>query len=196
MYKDSNDSAYEMPEIQFFVNNVYLISGGNGAGKTTLMQHIHSKFLDESVLLDQSYENLLYLYKPAWWNIRIPKIINGEAATISKKEASNSMLKFGIADCMNKPVRVLSGGEKHMLLLLRIENTRHKVVLLDEPSTGLDSKRHNSLWDIIFTLATNNRTVIVISHEIISNLNKELSYSFTGCNNQPILINRLYRNQS
>ncbi|MBQ3900338.1 MAG: ATP-binding cassette domain-containing protein, partial [Clostridia bacterium] len=63
--------------------------------------------------------------------------------------------------------RELSGGQQQRVLLARALCATRKMLLLDEPVTGLDPRATAELYDLIFSLNRNDGiTVVMISHDV------------------------------
>ena len=58
----------------------------------------------------------------------------------------------------------ISGGQKQRLLLALALLNRPELVFLDEPSTGLDPQARRNLWDIIKTVKSEGRTIVLTTH--------------------------------
>jgi ABC-2 type transport system ATP-binding protein len=58
----------------------------------------------------------------------------------------------------------ISGGQKQRLLLALALLNRPELVFLDEPSTGLDPQARRNLWDIIKTVKSQGRTIVLTTH--------------------------------
>ena len=77
------------------------------------------------------------------------------------------MKRLGISDLQNKCYRELSGGQQQRVLLARALCATQKILLLDEPVSGLDSKVSLEMYNIIEELNKKDKiTVIMISHDI------------------------------
>ena len=75
------------------------------------------------------------------------------------------MLKMGIWEIAGKPMGELSGGQTQRVLLARAVMSSPPLLLLDEPSTYVDTRFENELYDILLEL--NKLTAIVmVSHDI------------------------------
>ena len=74
---------------------------------------------------------------------------------------------FGIADWFERDVAALSGGQKQMLNLASVVVMRPDVLILDEPTAGLDPAGRNSILQMIRDLhAAGGLTVIMVSHSM------------------------------
>ena len=86
-----------------------------------------------------------------------------------KKQAITNMERLGIADKKNHCYRDLSGGQQQRVLLARALCATRKMLLLDEPVSGLDPVATAEMYEIIRDLNENDHTtIIMVSHDIES----------------------------
>ncbi len=85
-----------------------------------------------------------------------------------KKLAEENMERMEISDLADKSYRELSGGQQQRVLLARALCATRKVLLLDEPVSGLDPKVTIEMYRLIAKLNKDGITVIMISHDIDS----------------------------
>ena len=115
----------------------------------------------QGLVLDHSVrENLLL---PLLDQIRRGPLLNaGEG-----KNLSNSLIKkFAVKVAHpNKPVRLLSGGNQQKVVLAKWLGTDPDVLILDEPTAGVDIGTKSEILDMIRDLANAGKAVIVISSE-------------------------------
>ena len=78
------------------------------------------------------------------------------------------MHRLGICDLENRCYRDLSGGQQQRVLLARALCATEKMLLLDEPVTGLDPHAQNDLYELIASLNKAGITIIMVSHDISS----------------------------
>ncbi len=79
---------------------------------------------------------------------------------------ASNMERLGISDLADRCYRELSGGQQQRVLLARALCATQKVILLDEPVSGLDPKVTTEMYDVIEELNRDGITVIMISHDI------------------------------
>ena len=83
-----------------------------------------------------------------------------------KQMAEDNMEKLGISAIAKRCYRELSGGQQQRALLARALCATRKMLLLDEPSAGLDPKASADMYDLIAGLNAEKITIIMISHDI------------------------------
>lgn len=83
-----------------------------------------------------------------------------------KKLANDIMEKLEISNLSKKCYRELSGGQQQRVLLARALCATQKMLLLDEPITGLDPQATEEMYSLIKKLNENGITIIMISHDV------------------------------
>ena len=81
-----------------------------------------------------------------------------------KKTADEIMKKLEIKDLANRCYRELSGGQQQRVLLARALCATQKLLVLDEPVSGLDPMATKEMYDLINDLNKEGVTIIMVSH--------------------------------
>ena len=84
----------------------------------------------------------------------------------NRRTAQKNMELLELSELKNRSFRELSGGQQQRALLCRALCAADKVLLLDEPVTGLDSTAQNEFYRLLRKLHDSGMTVIMISHDI------------------------------
>ena len=71
---------------------------------------------------------------------------------------------IGLDDAANRPVSTLSGGQLSRVSLGAALVGRPELLVLDEPTVGLDPALRRDLWDLFHTLRDAGRTLVISSH--------------------------------
>ena len=88
-----------------------------------------------------------------------------------KRRADENMQRLGISELSSRCYRELSGGQQQRVLLARALCATGQLLLLDEPTAGLDPRVSAEMYALVEDLNKNCRiTVIMISHDIYSAL--------------------------
>lgn len=83
-----------------------------------------------------------------------------------KKLAEENMERMGITNLADKCYRNLSGGQQQRVLLARALCATRRILLLDEPVSGLDPKVTREMYELISELNKEGVTIIMISHDV------------------------------
>jgi zinc transport system ATP-binding protein len=83
-----------------------------------------------------------------------------------KRIAEDNMKRLGIDGIAKRCYRELSGGQQQRTLLARSLCATRKILLLDEPTAGLDPKAAAEMYDLMSELNSSGITLIMISHDI------------------------------
>lgn len=177
--KAVQDLSFRVKEGELFA-----FLGLNGAGKSTTisimcgqlkkdggMVEIKGKNLDESLTdikreLGVVFQNSV-LDKPlsVYQNLKTRAAlygIQGEAFETRVKELSDM---FELGDILHRPIGKLSGGQKRKVDVARALLHKPSILVLDEPTTGLDPQTRKTVWGIIEGLRKReNMTVFLTTH--------------------------------
>ena len=82
------------------------------------------------------------------------------------RRTANILNDFGLSHLKDAYPRDLSGGEKQRVALASVLVAEPKLVILDEPTRGLDSSRKNFLIEYLEQYNARGGTVVLISHDI------------------------------
>lgn len=102
-----------------------------------------------------AYENLIY--QGGYYGV--PK-------DICKQRAKELLKLFGIHEKKNTSIRALSGGMKRRLIIARALIHKPKILILDEPTAGVDVELRHHLWDILKKLNKEGTTIFLTTHYI------------------------------
>lgn len=169
----------------FEKGKIVSIIGQNGSGKTTFVKHLNGLYrptkgtvrykgvetADKSVaqisrdiiLVFQNPEHMLFeesVYKELTFCAR------AQGVDFSENDAMKVLEQYGLLEDKDELPLNLSMGKKHLLTILSVLFSSAEVVILDEPTLGMDLNIKNQLEGIIKRLAESGKTVIIISHEI------------------------------
>ena len=185
--------------LNFKDKKFYTIIGENGAGKSTLLKALMNliKFKGDIFLENKSIKNMS--------RKDIARIIGYVSQNpndyISKdtvyEEIKFTLSNFGIEDenlikdilkkldiyhLKDKNPRDVSGGEKQRIAIASIMVMKPKIIMLDEPTRGLDNKTKEVLGKLLKTFKKEGSTIIMITHDIdfASEYSDEILLMFDG----------------
>jgi len=82
------------------------------------------------------------------------------------EKALKAMERVDIADLADRSIARLSGGQRQRVFLARALVTDPELLLLDEPTTGIDALSSESLFELLNRLHKDGLTIIIVSHDI------------------------------
>ena len=181
------ESKAVLRDIDITVNkgDYLCIVGENGAGKSTLMKTLLGLLppLGGSILTGDGLERNEIGYLPQQTEVQrdFPASVReivlsgcqsrcGLRPFYSKAEkqlAESAMKKMHIDDMADRCYREMSGGQQQRVLLARALCATQKLLLLDEPVSGLDPAVTQEMYETIYKLNKDDGiTIIMISHDI------------------------------
>jgi zinc transport system ATP-binding protein len=180
-YSDRTDLAIK--DISFSLNNGESLGilGPNGGGKSTLMKILSgliTNFTGELKLFQNiqnskskfPYDLISYVPQTTSINFSLPlkaiEYLEIAAKSMNLSDPStriNLIAKdVGILDKLNFQFKEMSGGEQQRVLLCKALLIKPQILLLDEPTKGLDSQGQDQLLQIIKNIKDKHSTAIVI----------------------------------
>ena len=175
--------------------NIYAILGPNGSGKTTLIKSIlgmvipnkgQITVLGEPIKKGWKYRKKIdYLPQIANFppNIKVKELISmiKDLRNSSSEEAELIDL-FGLEPFLNKKLSTLSGGTKQKVNIVLTFMFDSPLIILDEPTTGLDPKALIRLKELIQKEKANGKTILITSHimQFVEEVADEIVYLLEG----------------
>lgn len=184
-YPKARETALDHVSFSIQSGDFFGLLGPNGAGKTTLISILSTLLLptegeiliDGEVLTRQRNDikgklALITQHFSLRNDMNLEEILelNGRLYGMPTEEIrrrSKELLTFcGLYEYRDKTVRKLSGGMKRKLMLCRALLTEPQILLLDEPTTGLDPASRRQMWDLLRALNRSGMTILLTTHYI------------------------------
>ncbi|HCY15773.1 MAG: ABC transporter ATP-binding protein [Curvibacter sp. GWA2_64_110] len=171
-----DDVSFDIEEGEFFG-----LLGPNGAGKTTLISILAGltragqgqvKVLGHDVQTDYTQARRLLGVVPQelvfdpFFNVREALRIQSGYFGVKNNDAwiDELLESLGLADKANANMRQLSGGMKRRVLVAQALVHKPPVIVLDEPTAGVDVELRQTLWHFIARLNREGHTVLLTTH--------------------------------
>ncbi|MES1172330.1 MAG: ATP-binding cassette domain-containing protein [Bacteroidota bacterium] len=84
----------------------------------------------------------------------------------AKTRAVELLAAFGLSEAAGRQVRTFSGGMRRRIDIAASLVTRPEILFLDEPTTGLDPRSRNQVWDIVRQIAGEGTTVLLTTQHL------------------------------
>jgi heme exporter protein A len=164
----------------FEAGKVSVVTGPNGSGKSTLLAivgtvaRVTSGVVDHgalgrtraevrSVLGWLGHESLCYPDLTGRQNIELAAKLHGRDPAEAFASAAR---RFGLGPYAERPVRTYSRGQRQRVALARALVHGPRLLLLDEPTTGLDLESAERLAAVVREEALGGAVVVVVSHDL------------------------------
>ncbi len=202
IYSPKTPFAYQalsQIDLQFAEGKITAIIGATGCGKSTLVQHLNGLLLptkgtvevnDVTIKADEKIKDIKHLRSQVGLVFQFaeyqlfeetllkdvafgPKNFGDNEATAENK-AKQALLTCGISsDLFDKSPLELSGGQKRRVAIAGIIAMQPQVLVLDEPTAGLDPQGAKNMMELFVKLNKEQHiTVIIVTH----NMEHVLSY--------------------
>ncbi|MEQ8359647.1 MAG: ABC transporter ATP-binding protein [Cytophagales bacterium] len=174
---------------------IYAILGPNGSGKTTLLKILLGMVIpdsgqifyqDQNILKSHEYRsNLGYLPQIARFpdNLAVNEIISMIADVRNVASNPEPLIElFGLKDFMDKKLGNLSGGTRQKVNIVLMFMFDTPVLVLDEPTAGLDPVSLIKLKDLIYKEKSKGKVILITSHimSLVEELADEVFFLLEG----------------
>lgn len=157
---------------------LFALLGTNGAGKTTTIEALEGfrhpvggsvRLFGRDPLRDQralrGRVNAVLQESGTFADLTVAETVELTRRVHTRPRGTEEVLgRVDLADRAGVRVRQLSGGQKRRLDLALAIVTRPEVLLLDEPTTGMDPEARRSTWNLITELVTEGTAILLTTH--------------------------------
>ncbi len=169
--------------LKVYEGEIYGLLGPNGAGKSTLIEiilglrsmdsgeikifgeSITSRKFNKRIIGYVPQEHLLYDNLTGLDNIKYFAGLYGVKSTEFKKRLNTLKEFLGLdEELLKKDVSKMSGGQKRRIALATSLISNPKLVIMDEPTTGLDPNIRREFWHLITELNDKGITILLTTH--------------------------------
>jgi cobalt/nickel transport system ATP-binding protein len=163
--------------------------GANGSGKSTLLLHLNGSLRPESGSVSLSAEPQGYDRKSLrTWRREVGLVLQDPddmlmAGTVlqevgfgplnlgltqdeARAKVDTTLTELGLAHLADRPTHLLSGGEKHRVAIAAIAVMSPCVLMLDEPTAGLDPAGVGEVLDLLDRLHVSGTSIVLSTHDI------------------------------
>uniref|UniRef100_A0A671RDV5 ABC transporter domain-containing protein n=1 Tax=Sinocyclocheilus anshuiensis TaxID=1608454 RepID=A0A671RDV5_9TELE len=193
VYSKSSRSAVDCFNMNFYEGQITSFLGHNGAGKTTTLSILTGLFPPTS--------GTAYIYgkdirTEMDEHILFYSLLKGRDRNEAEKEVENMLKDLGLPHKRDEEAQNLSGGMQRKLSVAMAFVGGSKVVILDEPTSGVDPYSRRSIWDLLLKNRT-GRTVILSTHHmdeagLLSDRVAIISKGKLHCSGSPLFLKNCF----
>lgn len=187
-YKRSLEPVLRNVSLKVHKGEIYSILGGNGTGKTTtlgaickqhkvqrgkiiinnkeLKKYKNKELFEENLAMLPQNPQVLFVHETLREDLEEVLTLKNKDRNTIKAEINRVSELFKIEDLLNKHPYDLSGGEIQRAGLAKIMLLNPKIILLDEPTKGLDAYFKEEIGEILLKLKQSDITIVLVSHDI------------------------------
>jgi len=184
-----NVTALDSIDLEINSGEFLTLMGPSGSGKSTLLhiiagidrptsgdcivQEYNIAELDESALADWRNQNVGFVFQTfnlipvlsAYENVELPLLLTQLNSRERRRLVTTALDLVGLADRMKHLPKQLSGGQEQRVAIARALVTDPRLVVADEPTGNLDSHSATEVLEILRTLSSSGKTVIMVTHD-------------------------------
>ncbi|XP_063284422.1 retinal-specific phospholipid-transporting ATPase ABCA4 isoform X1 [Pelobates fuscus] len=215
VFGNSFKPAVDRMNITFYEGQITAFLGHNGAGKTTTLSIItglypptsgtvwvrgrdiqtHMDSIRQSLGMCPQH-NILFRHLTVAEHILFYAQLKGKSIKQAEREMEVMLEDVGIPQKRNEEAQNLSGGMQRKLSVAMAFVGESKVVVLDEPTSGVDPYSRRSIWDLLLKYRT-GRTIILSTHhmdeaDLLGDRIAILSQGKLYCSGSPLFLKNCF----
>ncbi|VYU42906.1 ATP-binding cassette domain-containing protein [Clostridium tertium] len=200
----TNKKPYLLNDVNLNIEEGSYLSviGENGSCKTTLIKLILGLLKPTSGNIIINSKSIGYVPQRldsfnSQFPITVKEVLNSHKKTLknSSMDISSALNSVNMGEFENRLLGMLSGGQQQRVLIARALMGNPDIIILDEPSTGVDSNNQKEIYSILCKLnKENKKTIISIEHNIDIALNNSTHILKIEDGNAYLFTKEEYRN--
>lgn len=174
-YEKNGEDILTDLDFDVYENEIFCILGGNGSGKTTTLSAasgLYTPYSGDIRVFDKKikdYKNGT-LYKECLallpQDVQTVFLRNTVKEELDDANADISALPYDLSHLLHRHPYDISGGERQLVALAKVLAGKPKLLLLDEPTKGLDASAKARVMDILKDLKASGVTIVAVTHDV------------------------------
>ncbi len=161
--------------LTLYTGETLCVLGGNGSGKSTMLgiaSGVYKPYAGSVSVFGKKlrdYKNQS-LYRECLsllpQDVQTVFLCNTVRQELADAKVDTSSLPFDLSPLLDTHPYDLSGGEQQLLALAKVLATKPRILLMDEPTKGLDAEKKAILLDILRSLRTEGISILIVTHDV------------------------------
>lgn len=166
-YERNTGDVLRQVSLDIYANEILMINGSNGCGKSTMLSLIANLYSPYSgkLRIAKNLRTGMLPQNPELLFTR--RSVRDELIDANDRQQLAEIVRFcRLEELLDRHPYDLSGGEKQRLGLAKVLIADPDILLMDEPTKGLDNGFKMQLADMLRKLQKRGKTIVVVSHDI------------------------------
>lgn len=166
-YERNTGDVLRQVSLDIYENEILMINGSNGCGKSTMLSliaHVYRPYRGK-LRIAKNLKTGMLPQNPELLFTR--RSVRDELIDAKDRQQLAEIVRFcRLEELLDRHPYDLSGGEKQRLALAKVLIADPDILLMDEPTKGLDNGFKMQLADLLRKLQKRGKTIVVVSHDI------------------------------
>lgn len=174
-YEKSTPDVLQGVNLTVYESEIFCLLGGNGSGKSTLLNcatRIRRPYSGTIRIYDKKlkdytgttlYQNCLSLLPQDVQTVFLRNTVREE---LEDAGADTVVLGTDMSSLLDKHPYDLSGGEQQLVALSKVLAKKPRLILMDEPTKGLDVVKKEEFVQLLYKLKENGVSVLIVTHDV------------------------------
>ena len=162
-YEKSAPDVLQGVNLTVYESEIFCLLGGNGSGKSTLLNcGIGTRKAYSGKIKTNSQNNITLLPQ----DVQTVFLRNTVREELEDAGADTVVLGTDMSSLLYKHPYDLSGGEQQLVALSKVLAKKPRLILMDEPTKGLDVVKKEEFVQLLYKLKENGVSVLIVTHDV------------------------------
>lgn len=162
-YEKSAPDVLQNVNLTVYENEIFCLLGGNGSGKSTLLNCVAGTRRPYSGKIKSNNNTRLSLLPQDIQTVFLRNTVREE---LEDAGVDTVVLGTDMSSLLDKHPYDLSGGEQQLVALSKVLAKKPRLILMDEPTKGLDVVKKDEFVQLLYKLKANGVSVLIVTHDV------------------------------